>query len=275
MELFANKGVMPPSVEYITRDDLLLVTAWTSTGGAVTLHVDARILTPDGRIVPCGDKKVVTGTGTSPDTLTLQLPEGFLVSLSMWASLTARGACFAMAQLQRGAGTSDTCFPSTLCSGYVTMFRPVCYPNGACEDSKDGRGLFRIVNITTPAAGAEISYTVPQGVNWGVRAMHFTFIADANAATRTPTLFIDDGASTSHVIYESHGLASPIANQTHKFSGYPAADTYDNFNSPWAFMLPQDLNLPSGARFRTVTSNIQVGDAYSSIYALVEQWIGF
>lgn len=275
MELFANKGVMPPSVEYITRDDILLITAWTPTGGAVTLHADARILTPDGRIVPCGDKKTVTGTGTTPDTLTLSLPEGFLMSLNLWASLTARGALFAMAQLQRGAGSSDTCFPSTLCAGYVTMFRPVCYPNGPCEDSKDGQGLWRIVQQTNPAAGAEFTIQVPTGVIWRFRSLCAQLHTSAAAGTRLPQLFIDNGASTSRVIFRAHDQGGTGANVTQDYEWAPALDTFNNLSAPWKNTIPPDLALPGGARLTTSTASLDVADQWQNIWFNVEQWIGF
>lgn len=134
----------------------------------------------------------------------------------------------------------------------------------------DGPGLIRSVAGSTPAAGAEISETVPTGARWELMAFKAQLVTDANVATRVVILRFDDGtteyfrsdANFAHTagvtgIYDwGQGLMTPLNGHV---GGLLAG-------------LPINLRLAGGHRIRTLTSSIQVGDQYSGIQYLVREW---
>jgi hypothetical protein len=96
------------------------------------------------------------------------------------------------------------------------------------------------------------------------------FTASATVASRNPQVAVDDGANTIW----AHDTAAAITN------GQVAAIVGTGTNAPTGvvtttqgFVLPPGLIMPSGYRVRMSTQNIQVGDQWSTINFLVEEWL--
>ena len=73
---------------------------------------------------------------------------------------------------------------STIAAGY--LHKPYGLPMGTFQEPGPGggEGYIRTVTGTDPAAGAEVSETVPTNAFWRLRMFSAVLVADANAANR-------------------------------------------------------------------------------------------
>jgi hypothetical protein len=129
----------------------------------------------------------------------------------------------------------------------------------------------RILSITgtDPAAGAEISETVPDRRRWRILGVHFSLVTDATVADRLVHLVIDDGSNTLIQICVVTAHAASITKQ-YSFSNFGSTQ----LDPVLCFYLPlPPLLLTAGFRIRTVTDLIEGGDNYSAPQILVEEWI--
>lgn len=129
-------------------------------------------------------------------------------------------------------------------------------------------GTLKVVSGSDPAAGAEVSDTVPAGKAWRVISVLVALVTSATVATRRTHLVIDDGTTT---FYRRGSNATQAASltQNYLFCGEgPEASARGTFV---ADPLPQ-IDLPAGARIKTVTENIQAGDDYGAPQYYVEEY---
>jgi hypothetical protein len=228
-----------------------------------------RWLRPDGEITPI--RKSFTMVGTQ-DQFTFALGEGFLLSAT-FAPGTAipldPGAVFFTLILERNAPDGST-FGWVLISDYMSGYHYPTWPFGRQVFSQEGPGRLRSITGTTPAAGAEISETVPTNVRWNLIAFRAKLTTSAVAATRKPDLTIDDGVT---ILAQSGSNAAIVAinNATSTWcnSGYAGAINAagDNMGP-----LPQ-IFLRGAYRIRTTTTALDVGDQWTAPQYLVQEWV--
>lgn len=123
-----------------------------------------------------------------------------------------------------------------------------------------------------PAAGADLSYTVPIGVIWNVVSLTALFTASAGAANRTVAFFIKDQGG--RIVYQ-YGIGTALtANQTCTYtfeedvSLITASANGGNILEPLpATWLPPDWS------FGTTTANIQAGDQWSNVSLWVQAYL--
>ena len=157
-----------------------------------------------------------------------------------------------------------------LMAGYVAETHKTVYPDGDIEGSTDGAGLVRSITGTNPAAGAEISETVPTGARWKLKSIKATLVPDATVITRVPNLSITDGAIEIAKIYSGLGaLATILQTPLWTTCGYNSTTVA----SAIVAGLPNDLILMAGYKINTNTSAIQAGDDWGAPQLLVEEWI--
>jgi hypothetical protein len=114
---------------------------------------------------------------------------------------------------------------------------------------------------TDPAAGVEITETVPAGVAWEIRNILLSLVTNATVANRRPTLVIDDG--TNDVAREA-AIADQAASLTFKYDFAAAhGNASQQTTTHQALLLPELVCLP-GWRIRTVTSGLVAGDDYAA-----------
>ncbi|MBA7545412.1 hypothetical protein ES705_37780 [subsurface metagenome] len=129
----------------------------------------------------------------------------------------------------------------------------------------------RILSITgtDPAAGAEISEIVPARRRWRFHGIRFTLITDVNVADRTVYLQISDG--TNVLIFITH-TQTQAASITRSYNFHPRPDAASTISTQISIPLPY-FTLGAGYGIITSTNNIQVGDQFSAIHLLAEEWI--
>lgn len=181
------------------------------------------------------------------------------------ASNVKDGECFVRVSLR-----VEGVIVATLFSGYVTDSGIPAFPNGVIKSSLEGRGNIRSITGTNPAAGSEISETVPTNAYWLIHSFHYIFTADANVANRQLILQITDGAT---VIHRALGHPTATAGNQYRVSfGTMGMQTY-SAGSASQGVLPVDILLKPGYVISTSTSSMQVGDDYGAPQLLVEEWI--
>lgn len=184
------------------------------------------------------------------------------------------GQCWCRLYLARGVDSPNS-IVRTLDYGYIAKSFSLDYPDGQKRGPTDGPGQIRSVNITNPAVATDFSASVPSGARWRPRSIKATLAADANAANRNVQIIVQD-ASTNSLWYGAQG-PNQTANQTKKYNwsaNYPVEDsTFGSLSSDIRAAFPNDLILGASWSLVSNTSNLQVGDQWSSIYLEVEEWI--
>jgi len=157
-----------------------------------------------------------------------------------------------------------------LLRGYVHNNRSPSFPYDLYEAQTDGQGNIRSVTGSDPAAGAEVSDTVPAGARWRLIAAIFTLVASGAAANRRVHVTLDDGAT---VYLRSLSGTDITAGQTGIVSFWESGQLVASNNSAQVAMLPSNLILVAGHRIKTVTTALDAGDNYGAPQYLVEEWL--
>lgn len=110
-----------------------------------------------------------------------------------------------------------------------------------------------------PAAGAEISYTVPAGTVLQLLGARVSLVASADVATRTVQLTIDDGTT---VFNKFVSPSTQAASATYAYNFTAGTSNVTVLNNEIVVGLGQQLFLPPGYRIKTVTNNIQAADDF-------------
>ena len=158
-----------------------------------------------------------------------------------------------------------------LFSGYITSGASLSWPFSSNMPSTPLVGQVSIITGANPAAGSEISATVPARFLWKIKAVIFSLVTSATAATRQVHLQYNQDAD---IVWDLPSAVTQTASLTRVYTwmagggiaGY-AADN-DIFNS-----LPPDLYLHPTAIIQTATDNLQVGDDFGAPFIWVERYL--
>lgn len=130
--------------------------------------------------------------------------------------------------------------------------------------------FIRAVTVANPVAQAQFTLTAPGSAAWRVLALTFRLVTDANAASRAVRLQADDGGNPWFIVGPETDQAATIdrvycvVNGSHGFAGLSGLQPL-----PWP---DTGLWLRPGWRLRTTTTNLQAGDQYSEISAVVQEY---
>lgn len=260
-----------PAALLVTGEDRLRVVTRNSLASVV--------VTLSGRFLPvCGGRPlpfVHTHTPATDRTVgssDFSLGDGWLLGATVIVSTAAPviGQTWVQLQLIRGAGGA-TIVLQTLASGYVTASQPVAWPGSPLAGTLEGQGAVRVVTGTNPAAGVEISETVPTGARWLLIGISATFTTDATVANRTPGLILDDGATP--LFGASQGVVqSASLGLDHAWgAGFGTNNTTLALSNSQS--LPEPCAMLAGFRVRTSVLNLQAGDDWSSPVLLIREWL--
>jgi hypothetical protein len=254
---------------FLDGADALRCTAFNALAG-VELAIEGRYLDLEGQLRTFGER-LVPNTDRSIASAIYTLGAGWLLNAHVRAVAGSPrvGQCFALLEIVRGrTGASSPI--ATLLQGYVTDTSRIAWPGSPIRPSIDGSGVLRSITGTDPAAGAEISETVPTNARWYLYTFRASLVTDATVANRQPVLVVDDG--TSELFRAAHPL-NQTAGTTwmNSWTVVGAGSSGGGFGVIHA--LPDRVILPGGSRIRTVTNAIQAGDNWSAPQLLVEEWI--
>jgi hypothetical protein len=255
---------------YIGRDDTLIITTIGRTAG--TCRFFGRLLrADDGVIVPITfDFAMVAAGGTSQ--FPLQLSEGFLLSCGLLTQTFSAGAMnYATVQIARPLSAAGPATYETLVAGYLNVDYPITYPEGGLVRRTDGQGMLRTVSGSVPAAGADISETVPTGERFRLISVRAQLTTSAGVANRNAALLLDDGVNFIQL------NASPFDQAASLIWNYCWMDGIAASNSATSKIvnlgIASNTFLDAGFHIRTTTQNLQVGDQWTApIYTFMEWW---
>jgi hypothetical protein len=211
-------------------------------------------------------------TNRAATTLDFNPGEGWLLGLAVRivGGSPIDGQTYAVVELGNGSGATFQPL-DVLVADTVTAAHRVAWPGSPVKSPLDGPGAVRVITGSTPAAGAEISETVPTGARQELISLWVVLVASATVATRTPQLRLDDGTNT---LFQVPSVTQLVASQTAaaEFAqGVPYATQVNALGAPSA--LPVNNRLLAGHRIRTSTVNIQVGDQYGAPQYVVREWL--
>jgi hypothetical protein len=254
---------------YFTDDDWLRLDSFNSATG-VTLTVSGILVNPAGSVVPFAFTQV-PATDRSVTTTRFRLGECFLIhaTVRVTAGTVLRGQCYVTLQVQRSEGTGGLVF-ATLAGDYVTSRYSPTWPPGKVVSALEGRGIMRTVIGTNPAAGAEITETVPTGAQWDVHGLSATFVTSATVATREVFLTIDDGTDITLVFF-AQGSQTASLTRFYRMVAFGYGQAVVGSNIPIPSILP--IRMRPGWRLLTSTSSIQTGDDWGAPVMMVEEHI--
>lgn len=124
-----------------------------------------------------------------------------------------------------------------------------------------GSGEPTVLIGTDPAAGAEISQTVPAGVVWRLTSIRFALTTDATVANRLPVLTFDDG---TNVYFTSLANAAQAASLGVNYEASASGISVSVSGQQQMILPVQGIVMLPGWRVRTVTTAIVAGDNYGA-----------
>ena len=269
---FLTSKIAPPAHVYLDKEDRLFLLAF-STATNETIRLNIRILRPDGSILST-QKDYRMGNPFVQFTATESLNEGFL--LSVVASATGlsdtRGQTYVAAYIFRGVTTTSVQLSNAsfqLLGDYVTLRTAAAWPGGRIFHPTEGAGLIRSIPGTDPAAGVEISETVPTFARWRLLGIQATLVTAGLGGVR-PELVIDDGGQIIARYASAHVMGAGetvIVSWNTWAANELSVATIDSTRpiSQHAILLPT-------FRIRTVTQNLHAGDNWGPPQLWVEQW---
>lgn len=135
-----------------------------------------------------------------------------------------------------------------------------------------GAGRIRSVVIPNPAAGADYTITVPEGVAWEPITFLARFIAAAVAATRIPRLVLQDNLLAE--VMRLPAVWSALSGQTIISTWGAGVNSRQStgglleFGTDW----PNRMIAGPGWRFVTTTAALQAGDQWSDGRLVVREF---
>lgn len=264
------QNASPPTQTYVGKDDSLWVGAAVNTVGLV-VTLNARYLMPNGTI-QLNQYTLRFALSRAMTYQQITLPEAFLLSVAATCNLQPGGGASAFVEVLLSR-FSPSLFNASqvLCQGYINFNQPVSWPGGVNSTSVDCAGLPRSIGGTTPAAGADISDSVPANAKWGVVSAFFKLVTSAAVANRTLVFVIDDGVNIVQTVVIN--IVIPAVTTWNISIG----QTLQNITLPASGVanacMPLGVNLFPLWRLRTLTTGLQAGDQYSNITYGVQEWL--
>jgi len=256
---------------YLRVDDNIRVTSYNALA-AVRLEVRYRFVDCEGRIQASQEAQVPNTDRTAKSSV-FATPEGWLLGGEVFVSGAAPliGQTYVVVEIVRGLGSSALPL-QVIAAGYVSAKQPLPFPGTQITSSVDCGGAVRSITGSTPAAGAEISETVPTGARWELLSFFTLFTTSAGAANRLPAFFIQDTAPVTFFFDQMSG-AEVAATAYRNVWAQGVTANAGLTTAAQRGSLPVGNRLAAGFNFGTVTANIQAGDQYSNVRYLVREWL--
>lgn len=130
--------------------------------------------------------------------------------------------------------------------------------------------LVRNVVVPTPAAGAEWNQVVPAGVTWELLSAYYVLTTSAVVGNRSLTLQVRDPDGNRYVrIYNGGSVTPSTAAPVSWLAGLGAIAA----GSLLGMALPGPaIPMPAGHQIGSLTSGMDVADAYTAIILSVREW---
>lgn len=158
-----------------------------------------------------------------------------------------------------------------LTSGYVHTVRNLSWPMVETLNPENIRGRVTTKTSADPAAGVEVSITVPIGETWRIIAINFTLVTGAVAGNRFVHIKLENSGTVAAEIITSN---SQIISSTVRYNAREnVADVTQSDNGVQLLDLPSNFLLTEGERIITATTNLNALDNFSAMTVMIEKYI--
>ena len=267
---FSYRNLRPETALYFAREDDLRVEI-TSSVASLVVACRGRFLRTDGILIPV-DIQIRPTSDRVATVFQQHFGEGFMLNIAV-SILTGNpqyGAVYASVRIARGS-EGNSFFLNQLIADYVTQTYSPGWPTSNIFPTVGQTGNIRVITGTDPAAGSEISESVPTSARWRLLGMRIVLVADGTAVARDVRL----NFSLDSIVFFTIGCNSTQAlGTTRTYSiGHQLGFEQANFTiDRIAFGIPS-IFLPGGGIVATATDNLQAGDNYGAPEFLVEEWL--
>lgn len=149
-----------------------------------------------------------------------------------------------------------------LCSGLVYWSHGISYPSTFTPDSRPNGGEIRIISTANPAAGAQISQSVPSGETWKIKAVSFSLVNAAIAASRRVHIRFDYIGSG---VLDFFSDIDQLTGETRKYTCAPVSPVSDSLDDNDIIIpIPADIVLQPDCAITTTVTNMQATDDFGS-----------
>jgi len=210
-----------------------------------------------------------TVAGGNTTTETFRIPDvPITVSVIDENQAYDQGECYAALSLSVNGGVVHA-----LCSGLVFSQKAISFPQAESNPYMPDRGFIRTRTSADPAAGSELTITVPDGRIWNVLAVSFQLVAAAVAASRrVHVVFSASGGPTINVFSD----IDQIINETRNYSVAHFGHVLDSLDDNDILIpLPDKMLLIPESTITTETTNLDGADNFGAMSVLVEEFWRF
>lgn len=267
--LLLTHRIKPEGAVYLSSDCSLRLSAYNVVS-SLSVGFAGQYIGSDGEI-HYFDRQFAPTTDRAETQLTVQIGQCVLLSLVAYlvSGNANRGQCYVRARVHRGAGT-PLLYTHQLLGEYLTDDFFPAFPVNPIRGSLEGPGMLRSITGTDPAAGVEVSETVPTGARWRFVSADVTLVSDATVANRTVRFVFDDGTT---VYFKCAYATAQTATQTLEYVLAAGGSDYGTRAAVQMTSASVGSYLLAGHRIRTVSNNLQAGDNYGAPQLNVEEWI--
>lgn len=207
-----------------------------------------------------------TNANRSTQTETFNLPD-----IPIWVTVSddlfnfVQGDCFINLSL---VVNGDILYQ--LANGLVYYHNNISWPTNNIIENRQKPGRIRTVNGTDPAAGSEISQTVPNGAMWKLKGVRIPFVTAATAGSRRVHLVINDSVND---IIDIFGNVDQIISEAKQYTFTPFLNVPDETDDNDILVsIPNDIILFAPMIIKTITTNLAGGDNFGQPIFYVEDW---
>lgn len=267
---WALSNISPAAYLYIYREETLEWNLWNAISGA-TYTLSGLQIGTDGALHELQFVRTPT-SDRALNSYTFPMDEGFLLGLSVRVSsgTVTRGSAYTQVSLVRGSGTTLLPLHTLLADSLTTLSR-LGWPGSPIRQSVEGPGTIRLIAGTQPAAGAEVSETVPSGARWRLIMFRALLATSATSADRYIGLRVVSG-TFSYALREVDKAHPASVTLAHSFVAGQGSDAVVKTLTTYSVGIGEII-LAAGTILATATQSLQSGDQYSNVQYMVEEWI--
>jgi len=244
---------------FLTRDFLRFKHGATYSLRVVTQSSDTSDIVITGMTRDGTFRRLVTLDGIGGEQIvTIPLTDfPIFVSVADNTGSMQQGSCYASVELLANQERF-----MTLVTGFVYSVHGITWPPINNDTYMPGMGKIRHITGTNPAAGVEISETVPAGRTWELLSISFTLVAAAAAASRRVHLKLTNELGGEIDVF---GNTDQIISETRKYCFAQYGHVLDEIDDGVIQIpLPQKIYLKQDSTITTDTTNLQGGDDFSA-----------
>lgn len=256
-----------PGALYVSRDDELELRTYGSVAG-MTAVARVRMLSPGGDVVPNTWRLATSANGTA-GTLRVQVGEGFLLALTVEneGGAPMRGQHYAAVRVFHGGPITPERV-QVLVEGYITTETLLAWPAPTSAAGPDPRRALVVTAVANPAAGAEISITIPTARRARLQLLYFDLVTSVTVANRSLELIIDDGVD---ILWREVAFDGQPASTTRHYMVAPIGFEHAVRANDAVITVPAEFWMRGGWRIRTITALLQAADQFSAIRLVTEE----